>query len=139
MTKMDFMITQKQLKMENFENEFYFFSFDSLEIYGGFKGDVHVPALRIEEGELSKDEECILSIERSMFMNMFNEWITEKIQCCDRFGHYCGVGHVLCSAKRLNDTIMYDYEENEDGEIVVTEIEKTIYQVTSFDIDIEHG
>ncbi len=126
--------------MENFENEFYFFSFDSLEIYGGFNGSVHVPAVRItKEGKESIDEDCILSIERLLFMNMFNEWLIKKLNHCEQFGHYCGVSHVFCSAKKLNSTIVYNYEENEDDEMVVTEIEKTIYQVTSFDIDIEHG
>ena len=125
--------------MENANLEFYFFSFDELHIYGGYKNNVHVPAVKITEGEKSTDEDCILSIDKSMFMNMFTEWLNTKIEYCDRLGHYCGVGNVLCSAEELYDTIVYEYEEDEDDELIVTEIERTVYQVTSFEIDMEHG
>lgn len=127
--------------MEKTNLEFYFFSFDELHIYGGYKNknNVHVPAVKITEGEKSTDEDCILSIDKSMFMNMFTEWLNRKIDYCDRLGHYCGVSNVLCSAEELYDTVVYEYEEDEDDELIVTEIEKTVYQVTSFEIDMEHG
>jgi hypothetical protein len=117
--------------------EIYYFSFDSLHIYGGYKNNVHVSAVRIIDEENQKDEDCILSIKRSMFMNIFNEWLDKKIDYCDRFGHYCGVSNVLCSAERLYDTTLYDYGEDEDDEI--TENKTTVYQVITFEIDMEHG
>jgi hypothetical protein len=127
------------VKMENANLEFYFFSFDEPHIYGGYKNNVHVQGVKITEGEKSTEEDCILSIDRVMYTKMLNEWLDTKINFCDRWGHYCGVGNVLCSAEELYDTVVYEYEEDEDDELIVTEIERTVYQVTSFEIDMEHG
>lgn len=116
------------------EQQCYFFSFDSIKILGGFKNNVHVEAT-----EITGDEECILSIERSMFMDMVKQWLDIKIDYCDRFKHYCGVGDILCSAEELYNTTVYEYEEDEDDNIIVNKIEKKVYQATNFEIDMEHG
>ena len=138
----------------------YFFNFDDLKILGGYKNRVHILGIRdtYDETKMPKleigvsykgsdfpdhfPEDCILSIDRKLFKKMLDKWLDEKLDYCDRWNHYCGVGgHIYCKkVTKSYDTVLYDYEEK-NGD--VKEIKKNIivYNVESFDklIDMEHG
>ena len=136
---------------------------DDLTILGGFKDKIHVkgnwteydetkiPKLEVGVSYLGSDfpktinGECILSINRKMFKKMLDAWLDEKIDYCDRWNHYCGVGgDIYCKVEEAYNTFINEYLEVEDnGENDgIKEIKKDIivYDVKSFDeIDMEHG
>jgi hypothetical protein len=143
----------------------YFFDFNNLKILGGFKNKVHVlgikdtydetsiPKIEVGVSYSSKDfpeneiEECILSIDRKLFHKMLGKWLDNKLDYCDRWNHYCGVGGLIyCeNVKKEYDTYIYDYIDVEDSKINdgLKEVKKdmVVYTVNSFDelIDMEHG
>jgi hypothetical protein len=139
----------------------YWFSFDDLNILGGYKDRVHILGQmdiydeslepELEVGVSYKMSEfpnhypinCILSIDRKLFKKMLDKWLDEKLDYCNRYNHYCGVfGFIYCEVEKAYDTYLIDYVETEDKECL-KEIKKDIivYNVKSFDelIDMEHG
>jgi hypothetical protein len=136
----------------------YWFSFDELKILGGYKDKVHVlgqkdeydetkePKLEVGVSYLGSDfpdhfpEDCILSIDRKLFKKMLDKWLDEKLDYCDQWNHYCGVGgNIYCEkVTKAYDTIIYDYISNENDKI---EKNIVVYNVNSFNrlIDMEHG
>lgn len=139
----------------------YFFNFDDLKILGGYKNRVHIlgtkdtydetkmPKLEIGVSYKGSDfpeseiETCILSIDRKLFQKMLNKWLDEKLDYCDRWNHYCGVGgYIYCKkVTKAYDTIIYDYIDSNNNETEQTEKNIIVYNVESFDelIDMEHG
>jgi hypothetical protein len=136
----------------------YFFDYDNLHILGGYKDKVHVQGLshewdetkepKLEVGIIYKgsdfpeiiEEDVILSIDRDMFKNMLDKWLDEKIDYCDRYNHYCGVGgFIYCSCEKSYETWLNIYHDNPDKQPTKKDI--TVYNVLSFDelIDMEHG
>jgi hypothetical protein len=143
----------------------YFFNFDDLKILGGYKNRVHILGIRdtYDETKMPKleigvsykgsdfpdhfPEDCILSIDRKLFKKMLDKWLDEKLDYCDRWNHYCGVGgYIYCeNVEKAYDTYIYEYINVEDNEINdgLEEVKKNmvVYNVNSFDelIDMEHG
>ena len=142
----------------------YWFSFDELKILGGYKNKVHILGQRDEYDESLEPElkvgvtylgsdfpdhfpiDCILSIDRKLFKKMLDKWLDEKLDYCDNWKHYCGVGgFIYCKAEKSYDTYINEYIEIEDNDINdgLEERKKdiTVYNVSSFDelIDMEHG
>lgn len=142
----------------------YWFNFDDLKILGGFKNRVHIlgyrdeydeslePKLEVGVSYLGSDfpdhnpEECILSIDRKLFKKMLDKWLDKKLDYCDSWNHYCGVGgYIYCNAEKGYDTFINEYIEVEDNNIndglEVRKKDIIVYNVKSFDelIDMEHG
>lgn len=142
----------------------YWFNFDEFKILGGFENRVHIlgyrdeydeslePKLEVGVSYLGSDFhdhdpiECILSIDRKLFKKMLDKWLDEKLDCCDSWNHYCGVGgNIYCEVEKGYDTFINEYIEVEDNNINdgLEERKKNIiiYNVKSFDelIDMEHG
>ena len=95
----------------------------------------------------SETEECILSIDKKLFHKMLDKWLEEKLDYCDRWNHYCGVGgFIYCEkVKKEYDTHIYEYINVEDDgkNDGLKEVKKNmiVYTVDSFNklIDMEHG
>lgn len=91
------------------------------------------------------DENCILSIDRKLFQKMQNKWLDEKIDYCERWNHYCGVGGIVYleeeDVKELDTWELNDYELDENGESVETTHKASLLEVSSWNghVDIEHG
>ena len=140
----------------------YFFSFDDLKILGGFGDNVHIQGIKstydktstmkMEVGvsykfsdlPSSSEEDCILSINRKLFQKMMDKWLDSKLDYCDRWEHYCGVGgEIYCEkVKKEYDTHIYEYNINEiDDGVKETKRNMVVYTVDSFNevIDMEHG
>jgi hypothetical protein len=112
------------------------FYFDDLKVFGGFGEDVHISGY-VQETNL----ECILSINKRTFESMFSLWLTRKLEFCQTWGHYCGVGgYVYCIAEKERETVLHDYQEEGDEFVRIDKV-VPIYKVVSFDeyIDMEHG
>lgn len=136
----------------------YFFDFDNLHILGGYKDKVHVQGLSYEWDETKEpklevgvtylgsdfpdiiEEDIILSIDRKMFKEMLDKWLDEKIDYCDSWNEYCGVGgYIKCKVEKAYNTWINIYSDNLDEK--PTKKDFTVYNVVSFDeyIDMEHG
>lgn len=123
------------------------------EILGGYDTNIHVvgricPDTEIEykEGEpnpiFDDDIKVILSIPLEMYLDIQKAWLSEKLDYCNRYGHYCGVFLGMdCIGVDLGVKVTISNGWNDEGNDYNL-IELPIYQIISFDpttCDPEHG
>ena len=129
----------------------YYFSFDTLEILGGFKNTLHIYGTKytIDETKIPEPEsidpdslteaeietynklkidiskikrypdgpepifeDCILCIDRKLFQKMLDKWLDKKIDYCERFQAFCGVGgYIYCDGVKEVATQEFDVRD----------------------------
>lgn len=81
---------------------------------------------------------CWLIIPKTHWKRMWNEWCKMKEDYCERYGHFCGVGHVEVEAVLVGKDTMLD--ETNIVNNCFQEMEVNVWRFTGdYLIQMEHG
>lgn len=115
------------------------FSFDRLDILGVFDDDVHVRGRH-------DSEDCVIVLNRELFHQALDVWLTNKQLICTRYEHYCGAMGSIMSKNKLRDVGEVDVflitttgYSDQELEYIYTKVK--MYRISAIEktADMEHG
>lgn len=133
------------------------FDYDRLDILGVFGTRVFVKGTlwKIDDDDPSTDvdNDCVLVINRTLFLKTVGMWLDEKKRCCEAYNHFCGQMGSLRSDDydeyeekdriRISDTVKMNGLDVDTGDWSYENTTKSVrtFKIKSFDdsVDMEHG
>lgn len=113
-------------------------SISQFEVLAVFGDDVHLKGHFVDD---CNPEECVLLINRDLYINLINSFLDDKKEICEANGHFCGLEFIYSddwTDTKSTDNVLVDIiEEDDDFKPIYDKVR--IIRINTFVTEIEHG